>query len=783
LTLAYDTHRRLNGATGRERLFELDPNDRMYPVFGDTSQRQEFATANSKLFGRLERGASYVMYGDLIGDLTASARDGGRWSSYQRHLTGAEVRVANTKGDGVAVRAAQPTTAYARDVFSGSLLGLLPLRHGHVRPGTETIAIEVRDRRLPERVLSRDVLARAVDYELEPMSGSVFLRRHIGGLDSALNLVQLVATYEYESAGLENMVYSGRATWAYKGLRLGGGFFTEEGLGDGRFTVAGVEIEQLLPRGGRLTLEVPYSNGSALVAQTVDTQPIGQPRKAEGFGVQFEVDQPFAFWRGRATANALSADRHFQNPFSSTITPGARYISGGLELSPRTPSKLRFGVTDEDYATAVADAHRTTVSASWSETIANHLTLTAGYDQRWLDRHTTDIDSGLATAAARVTVGSRFEASAAREQNVGSDDDPTYPDQTTLGARFRIGGETSLFYRHRISDDPIVPIGDFTGTGLSAIPTTSELSLGVESRVADTTQLTSRYQVEQGISGPDAFAVLGVVTQIGVWRGFTGTVGAERGELMAGAGDDFTSGTLGVSYVGSRRFKASARWEARERGSFASLLTTGFATRLSGGVTGLFRADWLAGDDPINLRDSLGLLGAVAIRPATNDRVGLLFSYQFVDRDGLAQPVSVTRTTLGWRHRLSTDGYVQPVRRLDLLGKFAWQESNVREPAVNTYLLQGRAQATIMRYIDSAIEGRYIRQSETSSKRRGVAAEIGFWPIADFRAALGYSFYDTRDSHGRDFEGRAKGPYVTLSTKLSRLFNLMGSAPPPVTPK
>src|SRR4029453_12548739 len=146
LTLAYDTHRHLNGTTRRERLFELDPNDRLYPVFGDTSRRQEFATSNAKFFGRLERGSSYVMYGDLIGDLPSSATDGGRWSSYQRHLTGAEVRVANARGTGVTVRAAEPTTSYAREVFSGSVMGLLPLTHARVRPGTETIAVEGRDR-------------------------------------------------------------------------------------------------------------------------------------------------------------------------------------------------------------------------------------------------------------------------------------------------------------------------------------------------------------------------------------------------------------------------------------------------------------------------------------------------------------------------------------------------------------------------------------------------------------------------------------------------------------
>ena len=129
-------------------------------------------------------------------------------------------------------------------------------------------------------------------------------------------------------------------------------------------------------------------------------------------------------------------------------------------------------------------------------------TPTAGYDHRWLEQGTPTSSQASSRGGARLAIGSRFEASAGREQNVYDQDDPTYPDQTTLGARLKLGANTSAFYTHRLSDSPIVPVGEFTGTGFSALPTTSEFSLGVESRVTDATRLTSRYQVDQGINGP-----------------------------------------------------------------------------------------------------------------------------------------------------------------------------------------------------------------------------------------------------------------------------------------
>ncbi len=781
LTVAFDTHRRLNGTTDQNRLFELDPNDRLYPVFGDTSRRQEFATSNSKFFGRLEHGTSYVMYGDLLGDLPASSQDGGRWSSYQRHLTGTEGRLANEKGDGVTVRGAQPSTSYARDVFSGTLPGLLALSHTNVRQGTETIAVEVRDRRAPERVLSREVLARAVDYELNPLVGAIFLRRHIGGVDSALNLVQVVATYEYENTGLENMVFSGRGTWGFKGLRLGGTLFTEEGETDDRFTVAGFDLDQALPHNGRLMLELPYSHGTPRVATAVDFRNVGSPAETDGFGIRATLDQPVSAWDGRITGRVLGANQRFQNPFSSTITPGATFVEGRGEFSPRKPSRFRVGATFENYDSVTVDADRTTLSASWTETLMSHLSLTGGYDQRWLDQHSVSTTSGLFTAGARVTVGSRFEASAFREQNVRDETDPTYPDQTMLGARFRIGSQSSLFYTQRISDDAIVPVGDFTGTGFYALPTTSELSFGVESRVADATQVTSRYEIAQGVNGPDAFALIGVMTEIHLGKGFASTLGGDWGKSVEGSSRDYKSGTLGISYRAADRLAATARYEARDRQGFSSLLSAGVATRVSGGITGLVRGEWLNSGIALQPGDSLSFLWALAIRPATNDRAGLLFSYQYVDRGAPVQAISPASRTLDWQQRLSTDGYLQPMRRLELHGKVAWLETNDPIQPVGTYLAQGRVRITIQKRVDAALEARYMRQAFTSSSRTGTSAEAGFWVIPDVRFGIGYSFDDSRDPLQRDLEGRAQGAYFTISTKLSRLFDLMGSAPPPTS--
>ena len=67
--------------------------------------------------------------------------------------------------------------------------------------GSEFVTVEVRDRRNPERVLSRDPLVRSADYHIDPLSGVVYLLRPLPALTSALDLVQVVVTYESRANG------------------------------------------------------------------------------------------------------------------------------------------------------------------------------------------------------------------------------------------------------------------------------------------------------------------------------------------------------------------------------------------------------------------------------------------------------------------------------------------------------------------------------------------------------------------------------------------------------
>ncbi|HYY98100.1 MAG TPA: SdrD B-like domain-containing protein, partial [Pyrinomonadaceae bacterium] len=186
LTLAYDSNRPINRTAGSDRLFQFDPLDRAYPLFGDSSTRYEDAQSNSKLYLRLDRGRSYFLFGDM----ETENRDGGL-ASYTRKLTGVKLHLENSKGDYVSLTGARPDTAFARDVFPGGALGFARLSHPEILPGSEVVVIEVRDRRNPEVILSRESMIRSVDYNLDASTGEMFFLRPISSFDFSFNLVQV----------------------------------------------------------------------------------------------------------------------------------------------------------------------------------------------------------------------------------------------------------------------------------------------------------------------------------------------------------------------------------------------------------------------------------------------------------------------------------------------------------------------------------------------------------------------------------------------------------------
>ena len=775
LTLAYDSQRPLNRAQGRDRLFQPDPLDRPYPLFGDSSARFDAIESNSKLYARLDRGRSYVMFGDFEADMQDSSLAG-----YARKLTGVKLHLENSAGDFVTVTGARPDTAFARDVFPAGRLGLLRLSHPDVLQGSETVVLEVRDRRNPERLVSREPFVRSLDYNLDPLTGQIFFLRPVSAFDYDLNLVQLVVTYEHRGAGQSAGVYTGRAAKRFDrlGLRLGLSFVDQEQGEFGAYRLAGFDGEQELWRRGRLRFEWATSRGELAAAGNLFG---GAERHAGGNAYRLDLNQPFKFYDGVLKAEYARADEGFFNPFGATVAPGSSRAGASVDLKPRASRALRLAYQRERNRTANVDNARDALSFLWTETFSDKLHAFAGYDYRHLadERGGQQINSHLLTVGAQYRPTDKLELSVKREQNLG-EADPTYPDQTTVAARYRWNEWANVFFTQRLASAPIIPIGDVAATGFAATGSRRETAVGVETRLGRHTSLTSRYQLDNGINGADSFAVIGLQHRLPVSTKLSLDLGFERGFHLAGAGESFTGGAFGLSWLPAKDLRTAVRYELRDQaGGTGQLLTLGAAGRVSEGVTTLARLQWSrAGFDG---RENASLMGtaALAFRPARSDRAALLFSYT---HRSLTQGEAGGRAPYTERaDLLSTDGLWQAAKDTELYGRFALKFGrNGREgllpTSALTYIAQLRAQKRLRRSFDVAGEWRILAQPVTQTRRNSLGAEIGYWIIPDVRIGFGYSFASAAEPEGSLVVEQPRGFYFTVSTKLSNLFDLFGTS-------
>ena len=775
LTLSYDSQRAINRTTGHDRLFQLDPLDRAYPVFGDSSTRFEAAQSNSKLYARLDFKRSYAMFGDFDADLEQVPLAG-----YTRKLTGVKLHLENSNGDFVTVTGAKPDTSFARDVFPATGFSLIQLSSGEILQGSETVAIEVRDRRNPEIILSRELLARSIDYNLNAVTGELFLLRTIPTFDSGLNLKQIVITYEHRATGMQSSVYTARGRKIFNGLGLKLGFSTiaqrqEDAPG---FIVGGLDLEKSLPRRGLLRVAFATSRGdfnTGVVGSDVDSD---TTHNGNAFSLDFQ--QPLAVHEAVVHARFQSASADFLNPFGATVTPGSRRGEVTLDIKPRPGTLLRFGVAKEDNKTDNVDNHRLTFSAAADQIIKERIRLHFGFDHR---DYTDDLvdkttNSNLVTVGAQIQLTEKLDVAIKREQNLG-EADPTYPNQTTIAANYKVNTWTRIFLTQRLASAVISPIADLSGTGFGSTNTTRETALGVESRFGKYTSVVGRYQLENGINGTDSFAVLGFQNKVPVTKALALELGFERGFHVAGDGKSFNSASFGFGWTPNEDFKASAHYEFRDRGGNGQLLAFGAAGRIGENITVLSRMRWAK--TAFDSRDNASIDGiaALAYRPLNSDRAGLLFSFNHRSLsqsgvDGLAP----TRDRLD---TLATDGYYQATNRLELYGRFALRFAANGEPSLPfvstmTYLTQARAQYRLTNRIDWAGEMRMIFQPSSRTTRTVYGAELGFWALPDLRLGFGYNFTRAGEPGLDSAMPRKQGFYFNISSKLSSLFDLFGTS-------
>lgn len=798
LTLAYDTDRPLSRLDGQDRLFQLDPLENSYQVFGDTSTRFLSAQSNTKAYARVDLsrhyGRSYLLFGDYVPE----KRDA-ELASYNRRITGGLFHFENEHGDYFSFGGAAPSTLFGRDVFPGSQFGFARLSATLILAGSENVWLEVRDRRNPDLIIKRDQLVRGVDYNLDTDSGQIFFKRAIDVFDAELNLRQIVVTYEYRATGAGALVYHARASKKFRaaGTRVGFTAVLQQQNALGNFALGGVDFSQETPNGGMLRLEYARSTGKVIATGNYDVGSDTLVREGNAYLATY--DQPLRWRMARLQASFRSAGAGFSNPFGGTVVAGARRAGVALDLQATGTARVRVGFTDERNSTERVHNSRQTFSAQWSQRVSDRLTATLGYDYRRLRERDSETSETNVTNSQLVTAGiewrptDRLSLSVRREQNLGKAD-PTYPNQTVLSAFYKLNDTSRLFVTQALRSAAIAPISDLSGGGFGVSQSKAELTAGIETKLARDTSLLGGYRVEKGVDGSDGYAVVGLGRKWKVNEALALDASYERAFHLTGkAPGGYNTLSSGVTWRPRENFIATSGYQWRDRDGSLHTLAAGFTGKASDSVTAIGSFQFsrgaasnsvgqTTGDDVDRagasaLRQGVyGSLG-VALRPRNSDRVAAFINYQHR---------SFGQSGIGVANRersntLSVDSFLQASSRVAVFGKVALREvdssrDKIAASPTLTYLLQGRVEYRIQPRWDLSLESRFLKQPSSGTSRVGVATELGYWVTPDVRFGLGYNRTRAIEQAGRDeLDGSRRGFYFSITTKLERVFDFFGA--------
>lgn len=782
-------------------LRRIDPSQ-YYPVYGDDSVLVDDAPTSGKLYVRLERGNSHVMWGNFRTEIGT-----GTMLRTQRTLYGASAHIetdAVTAGGApraeATLYAAQPQTLPAHDSLRGTGGSAYVLRRQDIVPGSENVSVETRNG-VTGMVTAMRRLRAGVDYTINYMQGLVILAQPLSGTvrsdgpvsSSEPDTVNLVVQYEYRPLGgdARDYAYGGSASaWLGEHVRVGV-------VGLGETSSSGDDVQVV---GANVRLEADSRN--FVEAELLHSEGAGRPGWHSTDGGFTYVQQPGGGGAGGANAYRVTAqadlgvllDDSFdlvagvtleqkQAGFSTLgsqvlhdMTSASAYLSLGLGEAGRIDARA-------DHTSNATGARRTEASAQLSYVLNPDWTISVGV----LHRDTFRPGGNAAVNGNRTDLGARVDYTAleqlrlygfgqasllhspgyARNDRLGAGLEWDFGNGWGLGLEGSTGTtglEANAMLSHADAN------GDRTYLGMRLTPALDDSFL---MRTAPANGIVAG--TERRLNEVAKVHAENVYDMLGPRRSLTGLYGVtltpderwqasatyEAGTIVDPDASDFSRHALSSSVAYAEGgVEWSARGELRREDSAdhsrdrsTMLGQAGLSVqvdddwRLLGGASALISAsDQNAILDGDFVEASIG----AAYRPVDNDRLNALFRYTYLyDLPGPDQ-VSVNGSTLGpaqRSHILSADANYDVTQYLTLGVKYGLRVGEVSASraaadfeATTVHLGVVRADLELFEDWRLLLEGRGLYQAQIEALDLGALAMLSYDINDGVRAGLGYNF-------------------------------------------
>lgn len=616
LTLSYDSEK----VTDRRLFNEIDPNT-FYPVYGDSSIRGVDAQSSSKLYVRLDKGLSYLMYGDYT---TADSNPARSLSQYSRSLPGVRAHYEEGAVVANAFAARQSLTQVVDEFPARGVSGPYSVSKSDGIVGSEKIEILVRDRNQPSIILKATQLTRFLDYEFEPFNGQILFRAPVPSVDDQLNPVSIRVTYEVDRGGKQFTVVGGDVSLRMSDKLTVGVSAAKDNNPDSPYTVVGANLHLRLSKTTEVIAEVARADsfvggtsGNFNVNNSSNFQGIAGP--VSGNAARVEIRHSDEQLRGRAYA--VRTDDNFNN--ASGGVAGGRTeagVSGSYQVNKAWTVNAEVLRTED----RILDATSTAVSIGADLKLSDRLSIGAGA------RHASQSAATLVSSIGSTCLGTETGSGASQGYNVGYGINqvgnqqidpatgrpvacstvslPTGPvtslDSSSLYARatwkatdtvslngeiqreigegastlYRLGADwqvaekTRLYARYELARQ-------YTGAyGLGVGEIGSNVAVGIDTQYMQDGNIYSEYRLRDASAGREVQSAVGLRNGWRVAEGLRLITNVERLNTTTG---DATALGLGVEYTASEFWKGSGRVEWREDASNTNYLATlGVARKL-----------------------------------------------------------------------------------------------------------------------------------------------------------------------------------------------------------
>jgi len=790
LTLAYDSDKK------GERLFrDIEPGE-YYPVYGDSSAKGFDAQSTSKLYVRVDKGRSFAMYGDLKTQIDND--EGIELGQYNRTLTGLKAQFEDDNTRITAFAAETSTSQRVNETRGLGISGPYPLGEDFdaVLENSETVEVIIRDANNSGLIISRKTLARFADYEIDPISRSLYLKSPIASLDIDGNPIYLRVTVEVDEGGEKYWVGGVAAKQQLtKKVAIGGSYVNSD---DPLNKEELASINSVIKLNNKLKLVAEYAKNKAENPnydpsnQISNTELTGNDVEGDAFRVELDYDDKKST---RAKAYYHDADEGFVTG-ASPLTAGR--TESGVEVThtfndKNTALKLE-GVRTEDHDT---DASREGVQASIEQRLSKNVVGEIGVryykqDATAASRNTqaaTDVvdvtddtlfnddiinqsalngvsnaDKDIEGTTARARITSRLPklnnslVFAEYEQDIEN----SSRNATSIGGETALGNLGRLYARHNL-------INSLSGSyGLDDTEERQRTVVGFDATYMKDGKVYSEYRMRDAISAREAEAAIGLKNKWYVQEGLTLSTLFERVESLEGETDNTaTAAGIGVEYLAQENYKASGRFEKRWGETSDTLLgSAGIAYRYTDDITLLAKdiysqVDYDDGHRTIN-RFQLG----AAYRDYDSNQLDMLAKLEYRLDDNATGTDQYQKDTTIW----SWSGNYHPTRALTLSGRYAGKYTQYDADDIvseNTaHAAYARGLYDISERWDIGLQAGTYWNKQANDMSYMLGAEVGYSPMTNLWLSLGYNFMGFEDEDIAYDDSTQEGAYFRLRFKF-----------------